>query len=296
MDKKHRTEVLNFFNKYAENWKIKAGQNTEDEVNVINQRNNYVVQVIIERDKTDLFLDVGCGTGDLVCKIAKKGITAIGVDFSKEMIMIAEENANDHNLEKTSFKCCSIFDYNFEPSKYDVISANGFIEYISYDEFNMFLEMSLKALTCGGSLVLGSRNRLFNIISLNKFTEDEIKENMVDFLLMEAIQIIKSNDIEELVGIRTVPFQKEAKKHQQTGIKVTTRYQYTPGQLINMLKDKGFEPVEIYPIHIHGVLPEFKNKYPSIHGNISNFLQRYARENMSLIPQSSSFMIHSKKR
>ena len=99
-----------------------------------------------------------------------------------------------------------------------------------------------------------------------------------------------------MIGIKAAPLQKEEKEHQQTGIKVTTRYQFTPAQLINMLKDRGFEPVEIFPIHIHGVLPKFKDKYPAIHGNISNLLQNYAQSNMILIPQSSSFMIHVKKR
>ncbi|MCK5612348.1 hypothetical protein KAR91_61315, partial [Candidatus Pacearchaeota archaeon] len=113
--------------------------------------------------------------------------------------------------------------------------------------------------------------------------------------LLEAIQIVKSNDIKNLIGLKTAPIQKDEKKHKQTGVEVTTRYQFTPVQLINRLKDKGFEPIEIIPIHIHGVLPKFKDKYPAIHGNISNLLQMYAQSNMDLIPQSSSFMIHVKK-
>ena len=291
MDNKQQTETLDYFKKFAQDWKIKANITTSNEVNVIRQRNDYVIKVINECKNAELFLDVGCGTGDLVCEVAKKGINAIGVDFAKEMIDIAKKN----RLEKTKFECCSIFDYNFEPNKYDVISANGLIEYISHQELNTFLELSSKALKSGGSLVLGSRNRLFNIFSLNTFTEDEINENNANLLLLEAIQIVKSNDIKNLIGLKTAPIQKDEKKHKQTGVEVTTRYQFTPVQLINRLKDKGFEPIEIIPIHIHGVLPKFKDKYPAIHGNISNLLQMYAQSNMDLIPQSSSFMIHVKK-
>ena len=291
MDNKQQTETLDYFKKFAQDWEIKANITTSNEVNVIRQRNDYVIKVINECKNAELFLDVGCGTGDLVCEVAKKGINAIGVDFAKEMIDIAKKN----RLEKTKFECCSIFDYNFEPNKYDVISANGLIEYISHQELNKFLELSSKALKSGGSLVLGSRNRLFNLFSLNTFTEDEINENDVNLMLLEAIQIVKSNDIKNLIGLKTAPIQKDEKKHKQTGVEVTTRYQFTPVQLINRLKDKGFEPIEIIPIHIHGVLPKFKDKYPAIHGNISNLLQMYAQSNMDLIPQSSSFMIHVKK-
>ncbi|TAL81553.1 MAG: class I SAM-dependent methyltransferase [Bacteroidetes bacterium] len=296
METKQQNEAFKYFKKYAQDWKRKANINTKDKVNIIKQRNDYVIKVVDERDRAELVLDVGCGTGDLVCELAKKGISAIGVDFAKEMIDIARENAKNLNLEKATFECCSTFDYHFEPNKYDAVSANGFIEYISYEELNKFLEISLKTLKSGGSLVLGSRNRLFNIFSLNKFTEEEISENNINLLLLEAIQIVKSSDIKDLIGLKTVSLQKEEREHQRTGIKVTTRYQFTPVQLINILTDEGFEPVEIFPIHIHGVLPKFKDKYPAIHGNVSNLLQSYAQSNTSLIPQSSSFMIHVKKR
>lgn len=289
-------EALKYFREYAQDWNRRANITSQDEVNVVKQRNNYVIRIMEDRKYTGLVLDVGCGTGRLVCEIAKKGIYAIGVDYAKEMIDIAKENAKKLQLSKARFECCSIFNYHLEPNKYDVISANGFIEYISYESLNKLLEISLKALKLDGSLVLGSRNRLFNLFSLNKFTEEEIHEDNVNTLLLEAIQIAESNDIKNLVGLKTAPFQKEEKKHRQTGVQVTTRYQFTPVQLINKLNDRGFEPIEIYPIHIHGVLPEFKNKYPVIHGNIANLLQNYAQSNMSLIPQSSSFMIHAKKK
>lgn len=296
MDTKQQTEALKYFKEYAQDWKRKANSTSQDGVNVIKQRNDYVIKVVHERNNTDLVLDVGCGTGDLVCELAKKGINARGVDFAKEMIDIAKENAKKLNLDNAIFECSSIFDYHLESNEYDVISANGFIEYISHEELNKFLAISSGALKPGGSLVVGSRNRLFNIFSLNTFIEDEMNESNINLLLLEATQIVKSNDIKNLIDIKTAPLQKENKEHQQTGITVATRYQFTPAQLIHMLKQKGFEPVEIYPIHIHGVLPKFKDKYPSVHDNISNLLQVYAQNNMSLIPQSSSFMIHFKKK
>jgi SAM-dependent methyltransferase len=263
-------------------------------VNTIKQRNDYVVRVIDERNNTDEALDVGCGTGDLVRGLAQKGIHTLGIDFAKKMIDLAKENAKNLHLDKAIFECCSFFDHHFPPNKYDVVSANGFIEYISRDELNKFFGITLKTLKSGGSLVLGSRNRLFNIFSLNKFTEEEMSGNNINLMLAEAMQIITSRDIRDLIGLKTVPLQKKEKKHPQTGIQVATRYQFTPIQLINMLSDWGFIPVELFPIHVHGVPPKFKDKYPAIHGNISNLLQSYG--DISLIPQSSSFMIHAKKR
>jgi 2-polyprenyl-3-methyl-5-hydroxy-6-metoxy-1,4-benzoquinol methylase len=295
MDKKQQHEALIYFKEHALNWAKKGKISPKKGVNVIKQRNDFVIKVIEDRKKTDLVLDIGCGTGDLVCELAAKGIKAIGVDFAKEMIDIAKRKAKRPEYKRASFICCSIFDFKFEPNKYDVISANGFIEYISYSQLHELLTLAKKSLKRGGSLVLGSRNRLFNICSLNKFTLEEIEDNAMKGLMLEAIQISGLENIDDLTKVKTLPLQKEDKKHKGTGIKVSTRYQFTPAQLSNILRNIGFKPVEIYPIHVHGVSPKFKDKYPVLHANVSNLLQDYAN-NTSLIPQASSFMIHSIKR
>ncbi|RJR32880.1 MAG: class I SAM-dependent methyltransferase [Deltaproteobacteria bacterium] len=296
MIKKQQDEALKYFEEHAEKWRKLAKSSAYDKVNVIKQRNDFVLKVVADRKITDTALDVGCGTGDLVCEMASRGIKALGVDFAREMIDLAEENARNSNLLNAKFFCCSIFDFPFEPEKYDLISANGFIEYISYAELDRLFKSSYESLKKEGSLVLGSRNRLFNIFSLNKFTQDEIVSNEIIALLLEAIQIMKSEHIADLIGFETAPLQKEDKEHEITGIKVSTRYQFTPAQLASMLHAKGFEPIEIYPIHIHGSFPKFKEKNPAVHVLIANFLQEFAKNNACLIPQSSSFMIHGKKR
>ncbi len=296
MHTKQQKEALTYFKEHAKDWRRKSNMQDKDKVNVIKQRNDYVLKVINERKKTEIVLDIGCGTGELVCEISKKGINAIGIDFAIEMIDIAKNNSKTLKCKKTKFECCSIFDFNFEPDKYDVICANGFIEYISYEELNRLLSLCFKALKRDGSLVLGSRNRLFNIFSLNKFSQEEIENNSMAMLVSEAIKIVNSDNISNLIGLNTAALQKEGEKHSRTGIRVSTRYQFTPIQLINILRDKCFEPIEIFPIHIHAVVPKFKDKYPAIHGNISNMLQNYGEHNMCLIPCSSSFMIHAKKR
>ncbi len=50
--------------------------------NVIQERNGFVLHVIENRSDTRSTLDVGCGTGDLVCDIARRGIAATGIDFA----------------------------------------------------------------------------------------------------------------------------------------------------------------------------------------------------------------------
>jgi len=293
---RQQKETLEYFKAYAGDWGEKAKTGKEGKVNVIRQRNDYVLKVLSRREKTENVLDVGCGTGDLICEIAKRGIKAVGVDFSEEMIEIARKNAAKVKCGRASFECSSIFDFKTGKEEYDLISANGFIEYISYKELDALLDKAFQALKPEGSLILGSRNRLFNIFSLNDFTKEEIDEGNAGLLLLEAIKIAESENIESILDIETAPLQKEDKKHKATaGIKVSTRYQFTPVQLAKKVKEKGFFPVEIFPIHIHCATSKFQKKEPEVNDLVSNLLQKYAEGNWDLIPYASSFMLNAKK-
>jgi 2-polyprenyl-3-methyl-5-hydroxy-6-metoxy-1,4-benzoquinol methylase len=288
-------EALQYFRTHAEDWQNKAKTSDEGKVNIIKQRNGYVIDVIKDRKETKSLLDIGCGTGDLVCDVAKQEINAIGVDFAQDMIQLAINKAKGEQLEKATFECCSIFDFDFSKQKFDVISANGFIEYISQNELNKFFDIVHDALAPNGSFVVGSRNRLFNLFSLNSFTHQELNESNVDALLKESIALASGETIEEISRLKAASLQSPDTQHAKTGIDVTTRFQYTPLQLVNMLNDRDFRAIEIYPIHIHSVPPIFKDKYPEVHNSISNLLQAYARQHSELVPLSSSFMLHVSK-
>jgi 2-polyprenyl-3-methyl-5-hydroxy-6-metoxy-1,4-benzoquinol methylase len=295
IETKQQAEALRYFNEYADDWHNKARSTAQTKVNVIQQRNNYVLQVIRERLATASALDVGCGTGDLVCDIVRQGVTATGVDFAPEMIEIAQTKARQQALAHARFYCASIFDFDLSTRRYDVISANGFIEYISLAELDQFFSLAYQALNPGGSLVVGSRNRLFNIFSLNSYTSAEIDQENISLLLKEAIALATGTDFAQLLNLETAPLQDVNTQHAHTGIDVTTRYQFTPVQLMKLLQVKGLEIKQIYPIHIHGVSSSFKQQQPQLHTGIANLLQTYAGDHTSLVPQASSFMLHAQR-
>lgn len=295
MDNKQQEETLQYFKAYAEDWHKKAQGAIAAKVNVIQQRNGYVLEVIKERAATNWLLDVGCGTGDLVCDAARQGVNGLGVDFAQEMIDIAREKSRQAGLGNAYFECCSIFDCDFSTRKFDVAAANGFIEYISQDALLQFFDLMYQALTPGGSFVVGSRNRLFNLYSLNDFTRQELVNNHIHALLEEALAFASGDALEEILNLQPAPLQTPETQHADTGIHVSTRFQYTPLQLIRILSEKGFAIKEIYPVHVHGVPPAFKAEHPETHTAISNLLQNYARQHLSLLPFASTFMLHAEK-
>jgi hypothetical protein len=114
--------------------------------------------------------------------------------------------------------------------------------------------------------------------------------------MKEALALASGKNFGVLSQMECAPLQKHDMKHPKTGIEVTTRFQYTPLQLMKMLSQRGFEVIDVFPIHIHGVPPVFAKKHPEVHALISNLLQAHADQNREFIPFASSFMLNVQKR
>ena len=51
MDTRQQNETLDYFKKYADDWARKGSESSQDKVNIIKQRNDFVLKVINERKK-----------------------------------------------------------------------------------------------------------------------------------------------------------------------------------------------------------------------------------------------------
>ena len=74
-------ETFDYFKKRAKEWEKKASIASKKKVNVIKQRNDFVIEVVKKNKNIGSFLDVGCGTGDLVKNISLMCINSIRIDI-----------------------------------------------------------------------------------------------------------------------------------------------------------------------------------------------------------------------
>ena len=73
---------------------------SEGENNLINQINYYLIKNNLNFNKQELIVDLGCGPGNISEKLSIKwpNATVIGIDGSKEMIKIAEDNKKKSSI------------------------------------------------------------------------------------------------------------------------------------------------------------------------------------------------------
>lgn len=115
-------QVLEFFRRHSLEWNEKS-QGKSHYVK-IQERNSRVLTTIASMESVSRFLDLGCGTGQLVIEAARRGIPySEGIDFAAEMIATSVSNANCAAVN-AHFVHASIFEAELSPG-YDVISAQG---------------------------------------------------------------------------------------------------------------------------------------------------------------------------
>ena len=293
MDQQNQTK--SFFKGFANDWQKKA---TGDLYSIINDRHRAVHRTLSQYPKGASLLDVGCGTGQLAIEAAEKGVNARGVDFAEEMILIANRNVVE-SRSYASFEVGSIFEYK-PTRKYDVISAMGFIEYISIEQLGEFLEFCYQNLADGGAISVGSRNRLFNITTFNEFTEIEGRLGAIDELITESSIAFSVNDTTEFldklrsyVGSSSLV---QNETHPITGIDVETRFQFTPSDLLHKVERAGFEVTNIYPINYHAFNPIIVDDEVSVLRNqISEMISSESQTDFRYLPNSSSYVMEAKK-
>jgi 2-polyprenyl-3-methyl-5-hydroxy-6-metoxy-1,4-benzoquinol methylase len=289
-------QTQDYFGSHAEEWNNKAAYKG---YSVIENRHNAVLEIMRAFPGGASLLDVGCGTGQLVIEASKLGWNAHGIDFAEEMIEICLKNRQIASTN-ARFTCSSIFETNLEQDFYDVISAQGFIEYISLEQLTKFLSIAHSSLKINGAIALGSRNRLFNLHSLNSFTNLELSLGTLEKLIKEAIVLQDSQEQDEAIGnLKTLAYEYEQpESHPSTGIKVKTRYQFSPSDLVSKLTKNGYDVKKIFPVHFHplpiGMLDDALGNV--VHNQLAKLASSSWIGNHKLIPYSSSFVIEARKK
>ncbi len=288
-------ETHQYFNSHANDWNE---QSQKINYNTILDRNWTVTDSCERHGRVKDFLDVGCGTGQLTIQLAEKVSNSTGIDFALDMIRISQENATNSGSSAT-FKHCSVFEFKCAPESFDLISAQGFIEYISESELNSFIDFCSRSLKPNGVAVVGSRNRLFNIVSMNEYTSMESELGTLTQLADESILIQSSNSQNTLFNeLESTHLQsRHPVSHPFTGVKVATRFQYTPGELIAKFKAAGLLPQRIYPINFQPIPQTLLSidHWAQVKDKIASLVAMSPEDWHQFVPFSSSFVLALKK-
>jgi len=82
-------------------------------------------------------IDLGCGTGDVLLKFAKKGFDITGVDYSEVGLKKAEDRLKKSGINNFNLTNCDLDDLNIE-GKFDIVLCK--LTYAFVKDKDIFLE------------------------------------------------------------------------------------------------------------------------------------------------------------
>lgn len=103
---------------------------------------------LIGDESGDVFVDIGCGSGDLLKIVSASNATTYGIDYSEEMLRIARRNLENESVNLILSDCDPI---PFETDHVDKVSCLGVVEYVA-DVRSFFFEVS-RIMKPGGTFV-----------------------------------------------------------------------------------------------------------------------------------------------
>jgi 2-polyprenyl-3-methyl-5-hydroxy-6-metoxy-1,4-benzoquinol methylase len=135
------------------------------------------------------FFDIGCGPGHYAIALAKAGARKVaGIDFSAEMIKIAERRAFQENVAHIcEFHVADIMDFQIQ-QQFDHSILMGFMDYIKEPEriINIALQVTDRSIFISfpienGLLALQRKLRYKNRCPLFMYTSEDLKKLGVKF-------------------------------------------------------------------------------------------------------------------
>jgi SAM-dependent methyltransferase len=303
--------VREYFSEHARQWLRRAyddGRHPRSYPVGI-QRLRLTMEVVVERlgSRRGKLVDLGCGGGELCAHAADLGFEVVGVDIAGGMIGEAERRR--HTLSEAGQRRLRLHEGDALASGLpagvaDAVTAIGLVEYLDSDD--QFFREAARLLRPGGVLVVSCRNRLFNVASLNHYTQLEIEAGTAGALLAElrdfasdagGPQRLKefATRLREAVDELDEALAEDAgEAHLPAGpVAVPSfarpRRQHSPRELAMAAAAHGFSSPAFMAVHPHPLPPTFEAISPRFYNRLATALEVFERTPASLV-WSSAFL------
>jgi ubiquinone/menaquinone biosynthesis C-methylase UbiE len=191
-------------------------------------------------------LDIGCGTGNQVNLIAQKGLAAVGLDKSKDMIARANQKFPNLRFIQGDANDSILFNY----STFTHITCFYYTIYY-LDNKSLFFQNAFNWLVPGGYLGIHLVDKhKFNNIELNPFTSLNGMKPLQYKQFSYKSSVIKYNE-------RVHAFNESIEQHDKKRKNEHMLYMDTQEDIVSMAQQAGFNVIKI----LHMIEINYPNHY-----------------------------------
>lgn len=157
-------------------------------------------------------LDLGCGAGPLIASLAERGIPAVGVDYSFDMVKLASTEVGEVSSNSVNLLQANCEQLPFEDNYFDCVICLGLISFL--EEIEPTIKEVQRILKPGGLMVISFRNTFREIAAdpyqLLRFSIRKLagKSNKSEASDMDIGKYFNPLDIEQTLQKIKFPIQK----------------------------------------------------------------------------------------
>jgi ubiquinone/menaquinone biosynthesis C-methylase UbiE len=236
-------------------------------------RQFYIEQMIeaLSLPKGAKILDVGCGPGQLVLSLSRRGYQAWGIDISRSMVdqakaLIDSQGIGAHDQVMVG----DIEELRFDDEFFDVVVASGVIEYQKNDDVS--LREMRRVLRPGGALILNVTAR----VSYTGLLE-------AGYAALKKIDVVRS----VLNGVKDGIFKRGPV------IVVPARRTHSPRKFDRTLENYGFRKLDHRYFHFAPLPIPLDFPFASIGKSAGKWMERFSHT--SLGPLGRGYIVMATK-
>jgi len=156
------------------------------------------------------FLDAGCGKGELLVFMKRKGYAVFGIDYSNEAVTIAKKLMKQYRIPAV-VKRKDVRDTSFPNSKFDYVISTDLVEHLDDNVAVVdFFNESYRVLKKGGTLYVHTAP---NTLYIDYFTKYYFR--YINYMFIKLINIIFHKTIPVTLDLRSL-YDKQFHVNEQT--------------------------------------------------------------------------------
>lgn len=256
--------VREYWNNEAPIHKAKAygyGRNPKVRYPMYETRRERVLE-LLETMVPGRLLDAGCGTADVLQATLDVGWDAVGIDVAPNMVAGARASLQAKGHDPTRVREGTITDLSpWSDVSFDLVMCLGVLSYVPIADQPKFYSEAHRVLKPGGALIVQHVNALFDLFTLNRFTVDFYRQN----LLSEFFEGEKLDEMTSLVaGMLAhpeVPMPTSALASVRDALPVSTEI---PLIFAEKARSYGFREVDQIFMRLHTLPPHLFSAHPEL--------------------------------
>ena len=211
-------------------------------------------------------IEVGVGEGTPLATLGRAGVDVWGFDISQKMVKKSKETMRKNGMDPDHIFWGDIQDpttyaHALAEGQFDGLMAMGVMPHVENDD--LVLENMATLVRPNGSVFIEFRNKLFSLITFNRFTYEFILDELLEGVSQEMKNEV-AKDLQTRLRMDLPPSRDSLAGSDAPGYDAILSKFHNPFEVVDFFERHSFKDIELRWYHYHPAMPYLSEKNPDL--------------------------------